>query len=43
MLPVLLSLLSAAWLNQQARQTAYVGTRSETEVAVPRLDQSSRH
>ena len=41
MLPILLSLLSLASSSQQALQSVYVGTRSETEVAVPRLDQSA--
>ena len=41
MLPVLLSLLSAVPSIQQAPQSAYVGTRSETEVAIPRLEQSA--
>jgi len=41
MLPVLLSLLSVAATSQEALQSVYVGTRSETEVAVPRLDQTA--
>ncbi len=41
MLPILLSLLSVVPLSQQAVQSAYVGTRSETDVTVPRLEQSA--
>ena len=39
MLPILLSLLSAASVSQEAiTQTAYPGTHNETRVSVPRLD-----
>ena len=41
MLPILLSVLSAAPATQEASRAAYAGIRGETEVSAPRLEQEA--